>query len=72
MTELNKFQKVNHIITAFSNYLETDDKSLIIGFSQEQLLKTKNLHASSSGDRNSGWYLAIVERLEEMKNEEKY
>ena len=51
------------MVTAFSEYLETNDKSLIENFSNDILEKTLNYHMSSTGDRNTGWFRAFEKEL---------
>jgi hypothetical protein len=63
---------VQPVVTAFHGYLETSEKSLINSFSRDELEKTLNVHSSSRGDRESGWYRAISRRLEEMDREDQY
>jgi len=63
-------RSVNHIITAFNNYIATSDKSLITGISREELEKALNVHSSTKSNRESGWYIAISRRLDEIDREE--
>jgi len=63
-------RSVQAVVTAFQRYIEGAEKSLVKGFSREELGKTLNAYSSSRGDRESGWYRAISRRLEEMDREE--
>jgi hypothetical protein len=68
-------RSVQPVVTAFHKYVETSgrspDKSLITGFSREELEGTLNVFSSSIGDRESGWYRAIQRRLDVMDQEER-
>ena len=80
MTDLLKKQaeiqrSVQPVVTAFQKYIETSGKSLnrslITGFSRDELEGTLNVFSSSRGDRESGWYRAIQRRLDVMDQEER-
>ena len=58
-----RLQSVNHVVTAFRQYLDDNDRSKIKNLPNDILEKTLNLHASSKGDRESGWYKAIEQEL---------
>jgi hypothetical protein len=67
-------RSVQPVVTAFHKYVETSgrspDKSLITGFTREELEGTLNVFSSSRGDKESGWYIAISRRLDEIDREE--
>jgi len=67
---LEILQSVNYVIQAFDKYTLTSDKSLITGFSREQLERTINLYSGDQAARGRGWYQAISRRLDEMGREE--
>ena len=58
-----QLNEVSPVVTAFSHYLTTNDKSQIKNFPSDILEKTLNLHVNSKGDRESGWYKAIEREL---------
>ena len=68
----DRLRKTDYIVTAFRRYLETDDENLISGIPYQELVKALNTYASSRGDRESGWYLAIKRRVDKFDEESRY
>jgi hypothetical protein len=61
---------VQPLIQVFMKYVETSDKSLINGFSREELERAINLYSGDQAARGRGWYQAISRRLDEIDKEE--
>ena len=62
-----KHHEFDHIVNAFNRHLAQTDKSFIEDIPEDELLNAKIYYSSSQTDSKQGWYLAIVERLEELK-----
>ena len=64
---MSKHHEFDHIVVAFNGYLATTEKSYIENISEDELLNAKIYYSSSLVDSKQPWYLAIIERLEELK-----
>ena len=67
-----RLQSVNHVVTAFRQYTETYDKSLIKNLTNEELEKTLNIFSSHTADRETGWYRAIERELDRREKSKDY
>lgn len=72
MVSMERLQEVDHVVTAFRRYVDTDDKTLVDKIPNNELEKTLNIYASSSGDTKSGWHKAIERELERREKSKDY
>lgn len=62
-------ERGNRIVSTFSNYMKTGNKSLIVDFSREDLVATLSEFRL---DKGQIWYKAIEDRVAEIDEESKY
>ena len=72
MVRMEKLQEVDHVVTAFREYLNTSNESHYTALTHEELVKTLNVYAPSRADRETGWYKAIERRVAHLDEEERY
>jgi hypothetical protein len=60
---MERLQEVDHVVTAFRRYIDTDDKTLVDKIPTNELEKTLNIYGSSTGDAKQAWHKAIEREL---------